>query len=341
MKVNKRFQVFISSTYCDLEDERREVIQALLELDCIPSGMELFPAADDDQWTLIKRVIDDCDYYVVIVGGRYGSVSASGTSYTEMEYDYAVAQSKPVMAFLHQAPEDISAKKTESSEEGRRRLEVFRNKLKGRMVKFWGSPLELGSVVSRSLVQQIKVRPTVGWVRGDAVPSADLTTELARLRTENEELRIRIKQSETQPPEGIEDLEQGRDRFEIQCTVQDKYMGDLREGVVVDFSWDEIVSCLAPNMITPISEGRMRKFLGRMIKERSARGSYEVFVSESSFQTIKIQLRALGLISHSVGSTKEEVKKDVVIDVPVTYWVLTPYGDHLMAKLMAVRSERR
>ena len=68
---DKRYQVFVSSTYDDLQDERKEVMQALLELDCIPAGMELFPASSEDQWSLIKRVIDDCDYYILIIGGRY------------------------------------------------------------------------------------------------------------------------------------------------------------------------------------------------------------------------------------------------------------------------------
>jgi len=63
--MEKKYQVFVSSTYKDLTEERQEVIQALLELDCIPVGMEMFPAADDDQWTLIKRLIDDCDYYIL------------------------------------------------------------------------------------------------------------------------------------------------------------------------------------------------------------------------------------------------------------------------------------
>lgn len=48
-------------------------------------GMELFPAANEDQWTLIKGVIDDCDYYIVVIGGRYGSVSDIRLSYTEIE----------------------------------------------------------------------------------------------------------------------------------------------------------------------------------------------------------------------------------------------------------------
>src|ERR1051325_6170149 len=117
--MDKRYQVFVSSTYEDLKEEREKVIQALLELDCIPSGMELFPAADEDQWTLIKKVIDDCDYYLVIVGGRYGSLSSTGISYTQMEYEYAVSQGKPTMGFIHRDPGSIPLSKAEHSEEGR------------------------------------------------------------------------------------------------------------------------------------------------------------------------------------------------------------------------------
>lgn len=98
---DKRYQVFVSSTYDDLQDERKEVMQALLELDCIPAGMELFPASSEDQWSLIKRVIDDCDYYILIIGGRYGSVGPDGISYTQMEFEYALKTGKPIISFVH------------------------------------------------------------------------------------------------------------------------------------------------------------------------------------------------------------------------------------------------
>ncbi|MCR9883896.1 DUF4062 domain-containing protein, partial [Vibrio alginolyticus] len=74
--MEKRYQVFVSSTFADLQEERQQVIQALMEMDCIPAGMELFPATDEEQWEFIKRIIDDCDYYLLIIGGRYGSVSS-------------------------------------------------------------------------------------------------------------------------------------------------------------------------------------------------------------------------------------------------------------------------
>ena len=76
--MDKRYQVFVSSTYEDLIEERLEVMKALLELDCIPCGMEYFPAANEDQWTFIKKLIDVCDYYVVIIGGKYGSEDTGG-----------------------------------------------------------------------------------------------------------------------------------------------------------------------------------------------------------------------------------------------------------------------
>jgi hypothetical protein len=82
--MDRSFQVFVSSTCEDLQAERQEVMQALLELDCISSGMELFPAANESQWNFIKRIIGDCDYYIVIAGGRIRQPqSISGC--TEME----------------------------------------------------------------------------------------------------------------------------------------------------------------------------------------------------------------------------------------------------------------
>jgi hypothetical protein len=95
--MDKRYQVFVSSTYEDLHEKRREVMQALLSLDCIPTGMELFPGADSDSWTHIRRFIGGCDYYIVIVAGRYGSTGPEGKSYTEMGYDYAVEAGLPIL----------------------------------------------------------------------------------------------------------------------------------------------------------------------------------------------------------------------------------------------------
>jgi hypothetical protein len=47
--MDKVYQVFVSSTYSDLKDERRHVSETLAKAGYIPAGMELFPAADQQQ----------------------------------------------------------------------------------------------------------------------------------------------------------------------------------------------------------------------------------------------------------------------------------------------------
>ena len=84
--------------------------QAILDLDHIPSGMEAFPAIDMEQFEYIKKVIDECDYYLLIVGARYGSTDEEGVSFTEREFDYARSVGKMVIALLHNDIENLPMK---------------------------------------------------------------------------------------------------------------------------------------------------------------------------------------------------------------------------------------
>src|ERR1044071_3289075 len=134
-------------------------MHALLEFNRIPSGMTVFPATNNSQWDFIKKVIEDCDYYIAIVAGRYGSLGPSGVGYTEMEYRYADQIGKPTIAFLHKDPDLLPVNRTERSPEGQGQLRQFRHFIQQKLCKYWSSPSELGSVVSRSLVQLIKNNP--------------------------------------------------------------------------------------------------------------------------------------------------------------------------------------
>jgi protein tyrosine phosphatase (PTP) superfamily phosphohydrolase (DUF442 family) len=55
--VDKKYTIFASSTQSDLAAEREAVAKAILELGHIPVGMEMFSAADEQQWQLIQRQI--------------------------------------------------------------------------------------------------------------------------------------------------------------------------------------------------------------------------------------------------------------------------------------------
>jgi hypothetical protein len=185
--LKRRYQVFVSSTYNDLIEERRFMIQALLETKCIPSGMELFPAASVEQWNLIKQVIDDCDYYVLVIAGRYGSLTEAGISYTEEEFDYAILQGKPILAFLYKDIGKLPGDKLEQTDEARGRLNAFVNKVtKNRHVRFWTTPDSLASSIKTAILHEIETNPKPGWVRANSVPSWSMVRSLETRITELE-----------------------------------------------------------------------------------------------------------------------------------------------------------
>lgn len=188
--MDKRYQVFISSTYSDLKEERNKVMQTVMALDCIPSGMELFSAIDAEQLEFIKKIIDDCDYYILIIGGKYGSMTEDGISYTEQEYNYAVSKEIPVLAFLHNNVNQLPCDKIDLDSSKREKLEAFRDNVKtGRLVQFWDNADQLNGQVAVSLTQTIKTYPAVGWVRANIQTNVETLQELNDLHKELEQLR--------------------------------------------------------------------------------------------------------------------------------------------------------
>src|SRR5436309_534436 len=101
MNQPKRLQVFISSTYLDLKEERQAAVSAILSAGHIPAGMELFAAGDQSQLAVIQDWIDQSDIFMLILGGRYGSIEPeSQKSYTQLEYEYALKQEKPLFSVV-------------------------------------------------------------------------------------------------------------------------------------------------------------------------------------------------------------------------------------------------
>jgi len=190
-----RHQVFISSTYIDLKNERSAVVEAVLKMGNIPVGMELFVAASEAQFEYIKRVIDDSDYYVLIIGNRYGSVAADGISYTEKEFDYAVEKGIPILAFVHSNPDGFTVDKSDSSTKLKKALATFRAKVMNeRMVSHfdWDSPDKLAGAVVLALLNAVKIHPRVGWKRVSAYDDMELLEQINTLRIESDKLKAEL-----------------------------------------------------------------------------------------------------------------------------------------------------
>ena len=169
MSQEKRFQVFISSTFRDLREERQAALKAVLQMKHMPAGMELFPASDDTAWKLIQDVINASDYYVLIIGGRYGSQDEAGIGFTEKEYNYAKKKKKPIIALLRKDPASLR-EKIDTDESAWKKLQAFRTKVQtAHHCAFWSSPGELQAQVISGLTETIGTKPAEGWVKANQV----------------------------------------------------------------------------------------------------------------------------------------------------------------------------
>lgn len=164
--VEKYYQVFVSSTYLDLIEERQAVMQTLLKMDCLPIGMELFPNDDTSVWGLIQKLIDNCDLYVLIVAGRYGQVSEEdGISFTEKEYLYAKSINKPILIYTHKNPDSHNPKVNEKeSPSNKEALATFRKSLMTRSVNLWSDLAELRANLAIDLASRLRTLEG-GWTR--------------------------------------------------------------------------------------------------------------------------------------------------------------------------------
>jgi uncharacterized protein DUF4062 len=328
--MEKRYQVFISSTYADLREERRKVIQTLMEIDCIPAGMELFPAADEEQWEFIKRVIDDCDYYLLIIGGRYGSTDPSGVSYTEKEYDYAIERGIKVIALLHGNPGALTVEKSDMDAELRSRLTAFRDKIsKGRLVKFWNTAEELPGLVAVNLSKTIKAHPAVGWVRTDQVPSAEILQEINALRKSNSEFEKQLAELRSLAPTAplVSDLAP----FNADFSVSGSYhYGSMEKQWTYKTTWQEIFSVIAPYLLEFPLDYFVRSTVGRRLFENAGGNGTSVALNEAVFQKIKVQLMALNLVKLQYSTT--------VSGSTGLFWSLTSFGYQQMLQIGSIKA---
>ena len=188
--MQKKYQVFISSTYTDLKKERAKVQEILLMADCIPAGMEAFVASNAQQFEVIKKVIDLCDYYVLIIGGRYGTINKeTDLSYTEMEYNYAVSKGIPVLVFAIDDNVKLAKANKESNAKLIEKLKEFKKKaMTNRLASIWKDLGDLSGQVAVSIMKIREEDKRRGWIKGDEYNPTELLQKITELQEENKKL---------------------------------------------------------------------------------------------------------------------------------------------------------
>lgn len=166
--MEKKYQIFISSTYNDLKEERKKVSDAILRMQHFPVGMEIFGANNNDSWSVITKTIDNTDYYILIIGDKYGSITKDDNgnliSFTEKEYKYAKSKNIPILAFIKACPALVNQE--DVIKEHIQELVNFKSLVKKeRNVAFWNNVDELVLNVTMSLASAFSQIERPGWTR--------------------------------------------------------------------------------------------------------------------------------------------------------------------------------
>ncbi len=196
----KKAQVFISSTYLDLKEERQAAVEAILDAGHIPAGMELFKAGNESQLKTINRWIDESDIYMLILGGRYGSIEEnSGKSYTHLEYEYALEKGIPIFTVILTESSILKKASNSSLENTMEQINIdkykeFKKLVSKRMVKYVEDIKDIKLSVYTALNETLRLNDISGWIKGSEVEdNTKIIKENAQLLKENNKLQKEIE----------------------------------------------------------------------------------------------------------------------------------------------------
>lgn len=151
------WRIFVSSTYEDMIPYREAVSEALTSIEHLPIGMEHFVSNPDRSLDVCLTDVRRCQLYIVLVGMRYGSVDKeTGKSYTELEYEEALKNKIPVLAFVINENECPVLPKFVDTGEYAQKLKQFKSRLDERMTSRFTSAEHLKELVIRSVEAQVK-----------------------------------------------------------------------------------------------------------------------------------------------------------------------------------------
>lgn len=151
------WRIFVSSTYEDMIPYRDAVSNALTSIEQLPVGMEHFVSMPDRPLDVCLTDVRRCQLYIVLVGMRYGTMDKeTGKSFTELEYEEAIKNKIPILAFVIDENECPILPKYVDTGENAKKLQKFKDNLDERMVSRFKSVDNLKELVIRSVEIQVK-----------------------------------------------------------------------------------------------------------------------------------------------------------------------------------------
>lgn len=119
-------KILVTSTY-ELNVEKEKILTQIIDNRNLPIDLFVLESSKQDTFPLIKKVVQNIDSIILIVGGIYGAInSTTKKSYSESIYDYAKEINKPIKIFIRTPFEIIPPNKIDVNTAN---IQKFREKL--------------------------------------------------------------------------------------------------------------------------------------------------------------------------------------------------------------------
>lgn len=170
--MEKKLKVFISSTYEDMQMERDIAFQALLKNGNIVGGMEFFTGDNIEKFEVIKTDINDSDIFILILGGRYGTIcKETNKSFIHMEYEYAKSIGIPTGVIIISDKLLMQKKQQAYSEgktyydEGSVKYDQFCENVSSKMVSYYSNDNDLSLNIITTISKMCNNYEIDGWIK--------------------------------------------------------------------------------------------------------------------------------------------------------------------------------
>ncbi|WP_168377949.1 DUF4062 domain-containing protein [Acinetobacter cumulans] len=324
--LDKRYQVFISTSGSEMQPERIILAQTLVGMGFFSWGLEQRTPLST---AFARRQIDDCDYVVILLGSQYGEQSVSGVGYMHLEYIYAVTKQKPVIVFMHEDPNSRDLSLHDEKPELREKFKDFRKLLQNEVdqVFSYRTLRDLEMAVRLNMPQMLERYPVSGWVRPQNTQA--LHDEIDRLKAQLVQLETESGKREVDPFLSLPKVSM-HEVFSFEYRMHAYQDGNFKElKVQKKMTWAQLLSILGSTFVNPTPEEFFSKRMNEFLNETGLEDARVEMPRAHAVARAQVNIRAL----HSIKSQMRQ--NDWIIpngrdDRQRMLWQVTSKGQKLL-----------
>lgn len=288
--LDKRYQVFISTSGAEMQPERIILSQTLVGMGFFSWGLEQRTPLNT---AFARRQIDDCDYVVILLGSQYGEQSVSGVGYMHLEYIYAVTKQKLIIVFMHEDPASRDPSLHDTKPELQEKFKEFRQLLQQEadQVFCYRTLRDLEMAVRLNMPQMLERYPVSGWVRPQNTQA--LHDEIDQLKAKVAQLERDGGTREVDPFLSLPKVSM-HEVFSFEYRMHAYQDGNFKElKVQKRLTWAQLLAILGSTFINPTPEEFFSKHMNEYLNETGLEDARAEMPRAHAVARAQINIRAL------------------------------------------------